>query len=89
MSEKPFADDKVISLADVHKRVEAAVTRFWKVEAERLQVALDDLREQGVKVDRGYVIDVETLVSDPRLPKLTPLQWRQLLGSTDRSTDSE
>jgi hypothetical protein len=40
-------------------------------------------------VDRGYVIDVETLVSDPRLPKLTPLQWRQLLGSTDRSTDSE
>jgi hypothetical protein len=89
MSEKPFDDDKVISLADVHKRVEAAVARFWKVEAERLQVALDDLREQGVKVDRGYVIDVETLVSDPRLPKLTPLQWRQLLGSTDRSTDSE
>jgi hypothetical protein len=45
MSEKPFADDKVISLADVHKRVEAAVARFWKAEAERLQIALDELRE--------------------------------------------
>jgi len=47
-----------------------------------LRGVINHLRDEGVEKDLGYVVDrvIGTLRRDPRMPKLSRVEWEQLLG---------
>lgn len=69
---------KAIAVAE--EAADAAAS--WMTEAESLQDKIDGIGDECVEFDPSFIIDevIETLRRDSRMPKLTLLEWEQLLG---------